>query len=120
MEFHNLSWYGRGPHESYQDRKTGAAIGVYSGTVWEQYHPYVRPHENGNKTDVRWIALTNDEGIGLMAVGMPLLSASAHQFLPQVLKYIPDSQRHGNEIKPGDLIRLNIDYQQMGVGGDTI
>ena len=119
VEFHNLCWYGRGPHESYQDRKTGAAIGVYSGIVWEQYHPYVRPQENGNKTDVRWIALTNDEGVGLIAVGMPLSNASAHQFLPQVLKYIPDSQRHGNEIKPGELIRLNIDYKQMGVGGDT-
>jgi len=118
-EFKNIAWYGRGPHESYRDRKTGAAISVYSGTVWEQYHPYVRPQENGNKTDVRWIALTNDEGIGLLAVGMPLISTSAHQFSADALRYVPKSQRHGSEIKPENIVTLNLDYKQMGVGGDT-
>jgi len=119
-DFQNIAWYGRGPHESYWDRKTGAAVGVYSGTVWEQYHPYVRPQENGNKTDVRWIALTNNKGIGLLAVGMDLLSVSAHQFLQEDLDWNRDRpQRHGSEVKPRDLVTLNLDLNQMGVGGDT-
>ena len=119
-EFNHIAWYGRGPHESYWDRKTGAAVGVYSGRVWEQYHPYVRPQENGNKTDVRWIALTNDKGVGLLAVGMDLLSVSAHQFLQEDLDWHRDRpQRHGSDVQPRDLITLNLDDKQMGVGGDT-
>lgn len=119
-EFKYIRWYGRGPHESYWDRKTGAAIGVYSGTVWEQYHPYVRPQENGNKTDVRWIALTNHEGIGLLAVGMPLLSTSARQFFQEDLERKEEgSPRHGSEIRPKDVVTFNLDNKQMGVGGDT-
>lgn len=118
-DFKKISWYGRGPHESYWDRKTGAAVGVYSGTVWEQYHPYVRKQENGNKTDVRWIAIYNDNGIGLMAIGQPLISTSAHQFLNDDLRYIPRTNRHGNKLNPRNLVTLNVDYKQMGVGGDT-
>ena len=119
-EFSNMAWYGRGPHENYLDRKTGAAVGVYSGTVLEQYHPYVRPQETGNKTDVRWIALTNDEGIGLLAIGMPPLSASALPFLQNDLDWRKDrSQQHGGQVRRRDFVTLNLDYKQMGVGGDT-
>ena len=118
-QFRHLSWYGRGPHESYWDRKTSASIGVYRGSVWEQYHPYVRPQETGNKTDVRWIAVSNDEGTGLMAIGMPHLSASALQIENSDLAYRPGQQRHGTEVKPRDLVTLNLDYKQMGVGGDN-
>ena len=119
-QFTNIEWFGRGPQESYWDRKTGAAIGLYSGTIWEQYHPYVRPQENGNKTDVRWIALTNEKGVGLMAVGEPLLSTSVYPFLTEDLDWRKDRpQRHGNEVWPRDLITFNLDYKQMGVGGDT-
>jgi beta-galactosidase/beta-glucuronidase len=68
--FEQLTWFGRGPHENYRDRQEGAAIGRYSGTVDEQYVPYIMPQENGNKTDVRWLALTNEAGLGLLAVGL--------------------------------------------------
>ena len=57
-----MAWFGRGPHESYADRKQSADVGVYDGTVAEQYVPYVMPQENGNKTDVRWAAITNAAG----------------------------------------------------------
>jgi beta-galactosidase len=114
-----VSWFGRGPQESYRDRKTGAAIGLYSGTVWEQYHPYVRIQETGNKSDVFWIAVYDEEGNGLMVVGDGVLSTSAHQFLNEDLRYIPKTNRHGNLLEPRDLVTLNIDYKQMGVGGDT-
>jgi beta-galactosidase len=119
--FDKIAWFGRGPHESYQDRKTGAPIGLYEGNVWEQYFPYVRPQENGNKTDVRWLSLTDNEGVGILICGMPLISTSAHQFSMSELdhpgKHKP--QRHRNDIKPGEIISLNIDYKQMGVGGDN-
>ena len=118
-EFTNISWFGRGPHESYWDRKTGAAIDIYSGTVWEQYHPYIRPQETGNKTDVRWMALSSNEGFGLLAVGLPLLYASAYQFKMEELEYVEERNRHFNEIKPRNVVTLNLDYKQMGVGGDN-
>jgi len=119
-EFEYLKWYGRGPQESYWDRKTGAKIAKYSSTVWEQYHPYVRPQENGNKTDVRWLILHNKNGKGLMFIGDVLLNANAQNFDKNLLeRYEKISPRHGNKIKKGAIISLNIDYMQMGVGGDN-
>ena len=113
-EFNTFSWFGRGPHETYWDRKTGATVGVYEGTVDEQYVPYIRPQENGNKTDVRWVTLTNDKGIGLLVVGMPFLSVSAHHFTTEEL----EKARHPYDLKRKDDITVNLDYKQMGVGGD--
>jgi beta-galactosidase len=132
-DFIRLNWYGRGPWESYWDRKTGAPVGAYGGSVGEQVHPYVRPQETGNKTDVRWLALSNGNGVGLMAVGVPLLSASARPFLNQDLDFETKSgvegenlgprelivMRHSNDVKPRDLVTLNLDYKQRGVGGDN-
>lgn len=119
-EFDNISWYGRGPHESYWDRKSGAKVGVYSGKVKDQYHPYIRPQENGNKTDVRWVTLTNKEGIGLLVGGNPLLSVSAHHFLYEDFDSGDKKrQRHASDLKTRELVNLNLDYKQMGVGGDT-
>jgi len=69
--YEHLTWYGRGPHETYADRKEGAQVGVYQGTVDEQYVPYVVPQENGNKTGVRWVSLTDDRGVGLLALALP-------------------------------------------------
>lgn len=119
-EFDNMTWYGRGPHESYWDRKTSAAVGVYNGKVLDQYHPYIRPQENGNKTDVRWVALTNADGLGLLAVGMPLLNVSANHFLFDDFENGPEKeQHHPFDLKMRDFVTLNLDYKQMGVGGDT-
>jgi beta-galactosidase len=119
-DFDNMSWYGRGPQESYWDRKTGARIGIYEGKVEDQYHPYLRPQENGTKTDVRWVSLTNDGGIGLLAVGMPLLSVSASHFTIDDYANGPSKeQRHTYHMKKRNLVTLNLDYKQMGVGGDT-
>ena len=118
--FDTMTWYGRGPHENYWDRNTSAAVGVYSGNVMDQYHPYIRPQENGYKTDVRWVALTNGEGKGLLAVGMPLISMAASRFLPDDYEYGPEKdQRHPTDMKPRDMVVFNVDLRQMGVGGDT-
>ncbi|HSH20589.1 MAG TPA: beta-galactosidase small subunit, partial [Draconibacterium sp.] len=127
--FNQMSWLGRGPHESYWDRKTSAFVGLYKGSVAEQYWPYLRPQENGNKTDVRWTTITDEEGNGLLFVGMPLLEVSAHHNILADFESMERTDgrqregdlvvnRHINDVKPRDLTSVNIDYKQMGVGGD--
>jgi beta-galactosidase len=114
-QYEAFSWYGRGPHETYADRKLGAKVGVYSGTVDDQYVPYVVPQENGNKTDVRWVTLTNEDGVGLLAVGMPLLNASAHHFTTEDLT----QAAHTYELTWQDDVTLNLDYAQSGLGNES-
>jgi beta-galactosidase len=119
--FDSVMWFGRGPHESYWDRKTGAAIDLYRGTVWEQHHPYVRPQENGNKTDVRWMALYNDRGTGLMAIADPTMSSTVWPYYQADLDHPGPGKpgRHNTDIQPRDIVTWNIDFRQMGVGGDN-
>ena len=119
-EYDHVKWYGRGPHENYQDRKESAFIGIYEASVSDLYFPYIRPQENGYRTENRWVELTNASGKGLKFTGLPLVSFSAHH------NYISDfdpgmrkQQRHTIDIKPRDFISLNIDYKQTGVGGDN-
>ncbi len=131
-EFDHLTWYGRGPHESYSDRKTSAAVGLWEAPVSELYHPYVRPQETGNRTDVRWAALTNDDGVGLLAVGEPLLNVSAYPFVQDDFDFglKPDAPegasprqmielKHTTDLQPRELTTLNLDLGQRGVGGDN-
>ncbi len=129
-EFDQMSWLGRGPHENYSDRKTAAFVDVYSVLVADQYWAYIRPQENGNKTDVRWAKFTNDKGFGFQFVADDLLEISAHHNLIEdfegpersVDSEIDDKQkvnRHTVDVKPRDLTSVNIDYKQMGVGGDN-
>jgi beta-galactosidase len=112
--FEQVTWYGRGPFESYWDRKTGADVGVYTSTVDDMFFPYVRPQETGNRTDVRWMALTNDEGVGLLVAGMPLVEASALHHTPEDLAWTA----HPYELERRDEITLRVAYHQQGVGGD--
>ena len=114
-EFNMFTWYGRGPHENYCDRNEGALVGVYSGTVDEQYVPYIVPQENGNKTDVRWASLTNSSGLGLLAVAMPRMEVSVHHYRTEDL----DKARHTYELKRRKDITLNLDYRQSGLGGGS-
>lgn len=111
--YERFTWYGRGPHEAYVDRKEGAAVGLYSGTVDEQYEPYIMPQENGNKIDVRWVALTDAAGWGLLVVGRPTLNVSAHHYTTEDLT----NARHTYELKHRPEITLNLDYAQSGLGG---
>lgn len=120
-EYDIMEWFGRGPHESYCDRKTSAFVGLYKGPVSDQYFPYDRPQENGNKTDVRWMSLTDSSGNGLMAIGCPLFSSSAYMFPTEDLDEpgVEKSQRHLSDIRNKDMVTWNIDLKQMGVGGDN-
>ena len=131
-EFQQLSWFGRGPHESYADRKTSARIAIYKRMVKEQIHHYSRPQENANKTDVRWMALKNTTGAGLLIVGEQPLSASAWPYTQTDIDFVagkdgsasasglvPVTTKHGAELMLKNLVTVNIDDKQMGVGGDT-
>lgn len=114
QKFENITWYGKGPHESYWDRATGAKIGTYSGKVKDQYVPYLKPQECGNKTEVRWAAITNNEGIGLLINGLPTLEVNALPYTPHEL----EQHDHGYKLPESDKVALRINYKQMGVGGD--
>ncbi|WP_418987215.1 glycoside hydrolase family 2 TIM barrel-domain containing protein [Bacteroides heparinolyticus] len=120
-EYERMSWLGRGPHENYADRKTGALIGLYNATVWEQFHPYVRAQETANHCDVRWVALRNAAGEGLLITGEEPLSISAWNFPMEDIEYRPSQmeRRHGGSIQKKEMVWLNIDHRQMGVGGDN-
>ena len=113
-EFETMTWYGRGPHESYWDRKAGAAVGVYSGAVDDQYFDYSRPQETGNKTDVRWVSLTRPDGVGLQARGTEPLSVTALRYTTEDM----ERAEHRYEMERQDFVTLNVDYEQTGVGGD--
>lgn len=120
--FSQLEWFGRGPHENYWDRKTGAAVGRYRSTVAEQYHDYSRPQETGNKSDVRWFALRDAAGHGLAFSADGLLNFSALPMAQDDLDHdrspsVPN--RHGGLVPFRDFVGVNIDHLQMGVGGDN-
>ncbi|MBN2214806.1 MAG: DUF4981 domain-containing protein [Bacteroidales bacterium] len=118
--YDNMKWFGRGPFENYQDRYTAAFVGLYESTVGDQFVPYSRPQECGNKTDVRWASFTNDKDHGLKITGLPLLSLSALHFTIEDLDPGETKKNiHPPDLDPRPEIYLNIDYKQMGVGGDT-
>jgi beta-galactosidase len=129
VRFTDLSWFGRGPHENYSDRKTSAFVGLYESSVADQYVPYVRPQENGYRTDTRWLNITDTEGRGIRFEGEPLFSFAALNYLHEDFEspgrlagYRPDAKtinRHTCDVVPRDLVCVNIDYGQMGVGGDN-
>lgn len=117
-EYSNMQWYGRGPSENYWDRKDAAFVGVYQQTVDEQFSNYVRPQETGNKTDIRWVKLTDANGKGLMIEGDTLLNISARHYLDKDLdEGLEKHNAHTGELKQRDLTTLNIDLEQTGVGG---
>ena len=120
-DYDQMTWLGRGPQENYADRKSGYLIGKYSASVWEQYHPYVRAQETANKCDVRWFTLASKAGAGIRVEGAEPLSVSAWNFPQDDLLYVPSTieHRHGGCVDKKDMVWVNIDHLQMGVGGDN-
>ncbi|MEW6648881.1 MAG: glycoside hydrolase family 2 TIM barrel-domain containing protein [Chloroflexota bacterium] len=111
--FETFTWLGRGPLENYADRNAGSAVGLYRSTVAEQYVPYIMPQENGNKTEVRWAALSNAQGYGLLASGQPLLEVSVSHFTANDLYHA----MHTHQLTPRPEIYFNLDLRQCGLGG---
>ncbi len=115
--FENISYYGRGPVENYIDRKWATELGVYNQTVTDQFYAYIRPQENGNKTDIRWWKLFNEAGSGLQFVAEAPFSASAlHYTIESLDSGWEKKQEHSNEVEPADLTNFLIDKVQMGLG----
>ncbi|GGS03232.1 beta-galactosidase [Streptomyces humidus] len=112
----HLHYYGRGPEENHWDRNDAADVGLYSGTVSGQWTSYLRPQENGNKTDVRWVALTDGTGAGLLVSGEPLLEVNASHLTPEDLSV---GARHDYQLTPRKEVVLRLNHRQMGVGGDN-
>lgn len=134
-ELDQVEWFGRGPFENYSDRKLAADVGRYRNTVSDHYVPYMRPQENGYKPDVRWLDLSDGMSTGIFILADDLISFGVHHnrqedFIPPAKIAItsedgPGARKntervniHVNDIRPRDLVSLDIDYGQMGVGGD--
>lgn len=141
----NISYFGRGPEENYTDRNSGTIVGLYHSTAEAMYYPYVRPQENGHRTDTRWLKLTNSMGKGLMisshdSFGFNALRNSVEDFDseeathrdyqwlnysqeeienrdPEQARNILRRMHHINDIIPRDYIEVCIDKKQQGVGG---
>jgi len=128
--FTEVSWYGNGPDESYWDRKTGQKTGLHSGKIEDQFHRYSRPQETGNKTDVRWMEVSSND-LTLNVTSNQLLNSSVWPFAMKEIDFnsdegaesasglVPVTSKHGADITIGENVQWNIDYLQMGVGGDT-
>ncbi|MDR2670814.1 MAG: NPCBM/NEW2 domain-containing protein, partial [Oscillospiraceae bacterium] len=108
----NMEYYGRGPLENYSDRNVGSPVGVYAGRTEDQYTPYLRPQFFGNRTDVRWISVTDDEGAGLLVTARDLISAGASNYDEKDFEGL----RHMYLAPKSPYAILNIDYAQAGVG----
>ncbi|WP_242117511.1 glycoside hydrolase family 2 TIM barrel-domain containing protein [Aestuariivivens sediminicola] len=129
-EYDSLTYYGRGPWENYHDRKASAFMDIYRQTVLEQYLPYIRPQENGYKTDTRWLAIYNTNKEGLLFVTdqvQPGFGFSAHHMPNEMFDVTSGLDYKGNEANPSkhttditaqDLVQINIDLKQRGLGGD--
>ena len=110
-----FTWDGLGPHESYPDRRESVKHGIYSGTVAAQFQSYIRPQENGSKSDVRWAALTNSRGVGLLMAAEPLLHVSVHHYTAQDLT----NAQHTYDLVPRPEVVLHLDYAQSGLGSQS-
>jgi beta-galactosidase len=110
-------YYGRGPIENYVDRNHVTDLGLYRQTSDEQFYSYIRPQENGNKTDVRWWKQVNKGDRGLMIRSDAPLSMSALHYTMESLDDGWDKdQRHSPEVPKSDATNLCIDQAQMGLG----
>ncbi len=111
--FDQVSWYGKGPDETYWDRQTGGKLGLYTGSVKDQFVPYIRPQECGNKMEVRHAEITNTQGEGLVLKGAP-------HFELNVLPYTPfelEEHDHIHLLPESNKTVVRVNHKQTGVGG---
>jgi len=113
--FDQFAWYGPGPHETYPDRKLGAMVGCYESTLADQYVPYIMPQEHGNHCDVRWAALTDGNGLGILAMGVPTVSVKVSRFAIDHLT----AARHTYELAPSPSVFVYLDHAVCGLGNGS-
>ena len=121
LSYDQLSYYGRGPWENYNDRNTSAFIGKYAATVENQYaQNYIRPQESGYKTDVRWLKLVDKNGKGIEVKGIqPICFSAINHSAEDLDPGLTKKQQHPIDLKPRHEVYLNVDLKQRGVGGDN-
>lgn len=120
--YKNTTYYGEGPFENYNDRNHASKVGLYTSKVSDYYVPYIRPQENGYRTEVRELILSDDNGNGITFTGngAPFGFSTHHNSDADFDSGInAKAQRHTKDIKPQKKVFLNIDYKQRGVGGDN-
>ncbi|MDD3321050.1 MAG: glycoside hydrolase family 2 TIM barrel-domain containing protein [Paludibacter sp.] len=119
-KFNNFTYYGRGPLENYNDRNSASNIGIYTSKVADQYVPYTRPQENGYKTDVRWLTLTDESGNGVRIEGLQPICVSALNNFPEDFDPgLTKKNQHSSDITPRNEVVLSVDLAQRGLGGDN-
>ena len=118
-EMERSAYYGRGPIENYGDRKLSQRIGIYNQTADEQFYPYIRPQENGLKSDVRWWNQTTVQGKGMRIEAVEPFSVSAlHYAIEDLDEPKPaKGQRHSAQVPKSKYTHLCIDGAHTGVGG---
>ena len=115
-EFDQVEFYGRGPVENYSDRNSSQFLGVYKSSVADQYYPYIRPQENGNKTDVRWWRVLNAEGKGLEFYSDAPLSMSSLNYTTADLDEGPQKHNvHAGDLTSRPYTVVHIDKAQYGL-----
>lgn len=114
VHYDHIKWYGRGPFESYQDRKESAHVGLYSGAVADQHFAYVMPQENGNKSDVRWLRIFDKASTGIKITSAPLMYVNVQDYSQEAL----NQSKTSHSLYRGNLTYVHIDLKQMGLGGD--
>ena len=115
--FDKVEYYGRGPVENYIDRKSNADLGIYKQSVSEQFYPYIRPQENGTKSDIRWWKTLNAAGHGIQVVAAEAFSASAlHYTIESLDEGLYKKQGHSQEVEEADLTNFCFDKIQAGLG----
>ena len=114
-EFSNVTWYGKGPDENYIDRQSGYEIGVYKKDVDDFFIDYIKPQETGNRTETRWVSMTNSDGTGLLAKTDVPMEFSALYYTAEELTNVMHSYMLGSK----DRITLRLNQRQMGLGGDN-
>lgn len=116
-EYAVVEFYGDGPFENYADRNSASVLGLYRQTVQEQFYSYIRPQENGNKTQVRWWRMLETGGTGLMFYSDAPLSASALNYsIESLCDGWDKEQKHSQEVSPVDYVNVCIDHRQYGLG----
>ncbi|MDR1455404.1 MAG: DUF4981 domain-containing protein [Tannerella sp.] len=121
VQFDRVTYYGRGPWENYNDRNTSAFVKKYSCSVDELNYDYIRPQENGYRTDVRYVAFTDASGAGLRfeeSVTNRISFNARHNPDEDLDAGFGKKQMHPTDIYPRNSLFVNIDLTQMGVGGD--
>ena len=117
----SLQYYGRGPWENYNDRNTASFLGLYSDKVENQFtRNYIRPQENGYRTDVRWLKLTTPGGTGLTIEGIQPICFSALHFKTE--DFDPGNtkkQQHPTDLPTRKSVWVHVDLKQRGLGGDN-